>query len=108
MTYGLPGGHLKDNESIEEAAIREIKEETSLDVLLEDVKVINIARTYDYIQFGVLIEKYKGIPTNLEEDKCDHLSFCDLDNLPELFVGTKVNIMLYKKNQFYNKDVNVL
>ena len=28
----FPGGHVKDNESIEESAIREIKEETGLDV----------------------------------------------------------------------------
>lgn len=108
-TYGLPGGHLKNNETIEQAAIREIKEETGLDVKLEDVEVINVARADCYIQFGVLIKKYEGIPQNQELNKCDDLRFFDIKNLPELlFTGTKVNIELYLKNKFYDKNINIV
>jgi mutator protein MutT len=106
-TYGLPGGHLKENETIEEAVIREIKEETGLTIKIEDVEVINVARTYDRIQFGVLIKNYIGSPVICEPNKCDDLSFFDFDNLPELFSGTKVNIELYLSNKFYDKDVNM-
>ncbi len=106
-TYGLPGGHLKSNETIEQCAIREIQEETGLIVLEEDLKVINIARTYDRIQIGVLVNKYDGIPKIREPHKCSDLGFFDLDKLPELFSGTKVNIELYKNNEFYNKNINL-
>lgn len=33
--YGFPKGHLENNESDEEAAIREIKEETNIDIRLD-------------------------------------------------------------------------
>lgn len=106
-TYGLPGGHLKSNETIEQCAIREIKEETGLIVKEEDLKVINMARTFDRIQIGVLVNKYVGSPIIGEPHKCSDLSFFDLNDLPELFSGTKVNIELYKNNEFYNKDINL-
>ena len=33
----LPGGHVEENETVEEAAVREAKEETSLDVKLREI-----------------------------------------------------------------------
>lgn len=107
-TYGLPGGHLKANETIEKAAVREICEETGLVIKIEDVEVINVARTKDYIQFGVLIKKYEGTPTICEPDKCDDLAFFDVKKLPEVFANNKVNIELYLQNKFYNKDINII
>ena len=107
-TYGLPGGHLKANETIESAAIREIYEETGLIIKIDDVEVINVARTGNYIQFGVLIKKYEGFPYNKEPYKCDYLSFFDKNKLPNLFQGTKVNIELFLLNKFYDKDINML
>ncbi|MDD2376210.1 MAG: NUDIX domain-containing protein [Clostridia bacterium] len=107
-TYGLPGGHLKNNETIEEATIREIREETSLIVKLEDVEVINVARTNENIQFGVLVKKYEGIPKICEPDKCDDQRFFNVKEFPSLFKGTSVNIELYLKNKFYDKDINII
>ena len=34
--YGFPKGHLEENETLQEAALREIKEEVGLDVILDD------------------------------------------------------------------------
>ena len=111
-TYGLVGGKTQNGESIEETARREIKEETGLDVNLEDLEVINMFTTQStadvmFYQIGVLVKKYSGQPKNLEPKKCDELKFFNLDNLPtNLFLGTKGNIDLYLKNKFYDKTVN--
>ena len=67
---------------IEEAAVREISEETGLIVDIEDVEVVNVARTNDRIQFGVLIKKYAGEPKILETNKCDDLCFFNFENEP--------------------------
>ena len=107
-TYCLPGGHVKINETVEESVVREVKEETDLDVKIEDVQVINFARTKDYINIGVLVKKYEGIPKIMEPHKCDDLSFFDLNDLPELFKNNEVNIKLYLENKFYDKDINIV
>lgn len=112
-TWGLPGGKLQIFETFEETAVREIKEETNLDVAVEDIDVINLANSFDlnsethFIQIGVLVKKYEGLLKVMEPEKCEELRFFDLDNLPEhLFVSTKMNIELYKMKKFYNKSVN--
>lgn len=107
-TYSLFGAKLKNGESIEECVIREAKEE--LDINVKDIKVLNIASTITtrhMLQIGVLIDKYEGIPKILEPHKCDDIRFFNLDELPELFVGTKANIELYIENKIYDKEKNI-
>ena len=106
-TYAFPGGHLKLNETIEEGAAREVTEETGLIAKPEDVEVVNVSRTNDWVHFGVLIKKYTGEPKNLEPKNCGDLSFFNFDNLPEIFLGSQVTLDLYLKNKFYDKDINV-
>jgi 8-oxo-dGTP diphosphatase len=106
-TYAFPGGHLELNETIEEGAIREVQEETGLIAKLDDVEVVNVSRTNDWIHFGVLIKKYIGEPENCEPENCGDLSFFNFNNLPILFFGSKVTMELYLKSKFYDKDINV-
>ncbi len=90
--WGLPGGCQEIGETFEETVIREVKEETNLDVKKEDLKLITIvsgnARRRQYPNGDVvynnsalyLIDKYKGDLKCDEESKV--LEFFDIDNLP--------------------------
>ncbi len=53
--YHLPGGHLKSHESFEECLVREIKEETGVDIPLEKRTPILVITYYnrDYPEKGV-------------------------------------------------------
>lgn len=109
-TYGLVGEKLKNMEAFEDAAIRGLKEEIDINVKKEDLEVINMATTITnmtFIQIGVLVKKYSGIPKIMEPNKCDDLRFFDLDKLPELFVGTRPNIELFLENKFYDAQLNL-
>lgn len=52
-TYQFPGGHWRDNESLEESLKREIKEETGIDSTIENGPFMVIEEYYDnYLDTG--------------------------------------------------------
>ncbi len=90
-TWGLPGGHLDEGESVEQCARRETIEETGLQV--GDVKPQGFSDTVfeelqkQYITLFVEAASYTGEPQVCEPDKCDEWRWCDVDDLPQpLFV----------------------
>lgn len=69
--YQLPGGHLEDNETYDECLVREIKEETGIDIPLEKRESLLTIKYYckDYPSKGVnteYIAKYFCIKTDLK------------------------------------------
>lgn len=91
--WGLPGGCQELGERFQDTVIREIKEETNLDVKEEDLELIDIvsgaSRRNDYPNGDVVINntalygirKYSGeLKWDLESKE---MRFFDLDNLPE-------------------------
>ena len=90
--WGIPGGCQEIGETFEQTVIREVKEETNLDVKPEDLKLINIIsgdiRRREYPNGDVvynntvlyLIDKYSGDLKWDEESKV--LEFFDMDKLP--------------------------
>lgn len=90
--WGLPGGCQEIGERFEETVIREVKEETNLDVKEEDLKLITVVsgtgRRRQYPNGDIvynnsvlyLIDKYTGDLKWDEESKM--LKFFDIDNLP--------------------------
>ena len=91
--WGLPGGCQEANETFEETIIREVKEETNLEVEKEDLKMIDVvsgpSRRYTYpngdtvISNTVLyhITKFSGKIKWDEESK--ELKYFSLNNLPD-------------------------
>lgn len=88
--YTCPGGKIEDEECVEDAAIREVKEETGLDInnirLLGykeyfDTKVLNKINRICFVRAD---PKHLNIQIPQEEsEKCDEWIWFDLDNLPE-------------------------
>ncbi len=91
--WGLPGGCQELGERFQDTVIREVKEETNLDVKEEDLELIDIvfgaSRRNDYPNGDVVINNtalycirnYSGeLKWDLESKE---MRFFDLDNLPE-------------------------
>ena len=82
--YELPGGHVDAGEDLMQAMVREAKEELLIDIKEESLKIVHILHHYrgDRINFILTTDKYEGIPTVGENDKCEKLEWFDINNLP--------------------------
>lgn len=106
--WAIPGGHLELGETFEAGAIREIKEETDLDI--ENPKVVAITNNLEtyraegehYISIILFADKYTGELKNMEPDKCEEQCWVDPNNLPgPHFDASRLGVECYLKHSFY-------
>ena len=85
-SWALPGGYLEYNEKTEDAVIREIFEETGIEVNKEKLKIISVTndRVKDahFVTIGFLCQDFKGEAKVMEPEEIIEWKWFDLDNLP--------------------------
>jgi ADP-ribose pyrophosphatase YjhB (NUDIX family) len=84
LGYALPGGYVDYGESVEQAVIREIKEETNLDIVKP--KLFGVYSDPERDPRGhtvTIVFHVKTTETPIADDDAKDLGFFDLDNLPE-------------------------
>ncbi|MBQ7105211.1 MAG: NUDIX domain-containing protein [Bacilli bacterium] len=99
-TWTFPGGKQEFNETILDGAIREVKEETNLDI--SDLYVFSVSDDIQpnkhYVTIQVIANSYSGELKVMEPTKEDEWKWFDLDNLPNnIYSPTK---------QFIDKYIN--
>ena len=90
--FNLPGGKVEQNETFEEAAIREIKEETGLDIYNLNFLYKDFDIDYEVITYYTL--SHQGIINTLENHVVKWLPLYDLTKSKK---WPKYNSMVYNK-----------
>lgn len=96
--YNFPMGNLEENESLEEGCIREIKEETGYEVVLNSLKkVLHIKRGDFYLtKFLFSAEIVKGSKKlNIDDEEVLSLKWVTAEEFRDL----------YNKNEIRSKDM---
>lgn len=106
--YGVVAGHLDGNETVLQATAREAKEEAGIDVKPEDLEVVHVMhRKYpggERMDFFVKANSWRGDPRIMEHDKCDDLSWFDVDKLPKNMVSYVLQAIRHIRNKkFYSE-----
>lgn len=106
--YSIPGGHLELGETFEQAAIKEVLEETGLKIF--SPRVICVTNNLDtfkiegkhYISVTLFTKQFKGTPVVLEPDKCEGWEWLDPTAIPvPQFDASAFAIECYLEGKFY-------
>lgn len=105
-TWSLPGGHLEFNESWEECAKREVKEETDLEV--ENVRFcaatndIFVEENKHYVTIFLLSDYKSGNPKVMEPEKSEDWQWIDWNELPKPLFKPLENLLKQNFNPLKN------
>jgi 8-oxo-dGTP diphosphatase len=86
--YSFIAGHVDPWESFTQCVVREAKEEANIKILNEDLTVAHVMQrnswwNHERIDIFYTTEKWKWKILNMESEKCDNLSWFEINNLPE-------------------------
>lgn len=102
--YGLPAGHLEDNEPLADGLYREVLEEIGIKIDKKSAKLVHVMHRKESdirIDFFFIVKKYSGKPVNNEPKKCEEIKWFSLLKLP-------VNIIPYIKTAIQNYQKNIV
>lgn len=101
-TYTLPSGKVLHNETLEEASIRKVKDETNLDV--EELELVSISNDINefahYVTIGMIADSYSG-EFKLKENEFVSYGWFSMDDLPSNLCEPSKKII----NNYLNKKI---
>lgn len=115
--YALPAGHIDVGENQYEALVREAKEELNIEINPKDItnSYVVLRRNYfeidgkklePYIDYYFEISEYQGVPSIVEQDKCDELIWADINDLPNPFINYEGDFLSDKSITTYDCKID--
>lgn len=86
--YDMPAGHLEAGETLRQAMVRELEEETGLVAQEEDMHFLELLHRISgdrvYLDVFFELKTWQGEPAIMEPEKCDDLGWFPSDKLPNI------------------------
>ncbi|MCK4355173.1 NUDIX domain-containing protein [Candidatus Parcubacteria bacterium] len=105
-TWTMPGGKIHFHESFEQAASRELAEETGIKIEQDKLKFISITNDHvsdaHFVTIGFLCKEFEGDAKVMEPNEITEWRWFDLNDLPEkvFFPSAKI-LKNYLDNVYY-------
>lgn len=95
--YGFPKGHMEENETERQTAIREVKEETNIDIVIDSDKTYSM----NYLVKGVIPKEVVyfiahpigSIDTKPQESEINKVLWIDIDKVEDLLAFDNIKTM---------------
>jgi 8-oxo-dGTP diphosphatase len=105
-SWTMPGGKLHFGETFEQAAAREVKEETGIEINESSLRIISLANDAvadaQFVTIGFLCEEFRGEPRVMEPDEITEWQWFDIKNLPTpLFFPSRKVLENYLTGKIY-------
>ena len=93
--YSVVAGHVDRNETVKSAMVREAMEEAGIVISRDDLEFVHVMHRKSVqehksdenrVDFFFSAKKWKGVPKNMEPDKCDDLDWFEVGALPSNMV----------------------
>lgn len=106
--YSVPAGSLDGNEALDFGACREAKEETDVNVKIENIELVHtihcITSGEEWMGTFFATDKFEGEPKVNEPHKHSEVKWCDIDNLPENIIPyVRQAIENYRGKKYYSE-----
>lgn len=109
--YSMVAGHVDKGETFTQAITREAKEEAGIEINANDLRVVHVlnrdsemAENNERIDIFFMADKWQGEFKIMEPEKCDDLSWFDLDNLPENTIPYIRHVLECVKNKIFYSE----
>ena len=110
--YSVIAGHVEPGESFTQCIIREAHEEAGITLAPEDLEVVHVmhrdskqSSVNQRVDVFYTAKKWEGEITNMEPEKCDDLSWFDLNQLPSNIIPyIRKVIENIQASVFYSED----
>ena len=96
------GGHVEENETVDECVVREVKEETNLDLISFKLhgEVLFVLNGYEELMYVYTSKEFKGVLKECNEGTLEWINKNEVLNLP-IWEGDKLIFDLMKKDEYF-------